>query len=162
MGHVQPRRPAGGPATAIGLIAALALGGAVGAASAASNWSKLFTVDARVFVEFGGKGLRWTKWPKDSEIFANYPDQAYRDHLHGSAIIDCVTTAKGTLTDCVVFEEAPAGKGFGAASAAVVSQFEFGPVDRITPAMVGRKLRVPVVWQTRRTRATREVWERGS
>jgi TonB family protein len=140
----------------------LALTGAAGAASSASNWSKLFTVDARVFVEFGGKGLRWTKWPKDGEIFASYPDQAYREHLHGSAIVDCVATASGTLTDCVVVEEAPADKGFGAASVAVVSQFEFGPVERITPAMVGRKLRVPVVWQTRRTRATREVWERGS
>lgn len=161
MGYVQSGRSVGGAAQAFGLSLVLAACGLAGAAHAASNWSKLFTVDARVFVDFGGKGLRWTHWPKDSEIFAAYPAGAYDEHIGGAAIIECVTTAAGTLTDCVIIEETPEGKGFGPATMSLVQQFEFGPVAKITPDMVGRKLKVPVAWQTRRNRMSREVWERG-
>lgn len=161
MGHVQPGRAPGRPASLrVALAAAAAAILAAPAANAASSsWSKLFTVDARVFTPLG-KGLRWTKWPPDSEIFASYPEQAYREHLHGSAIVECVTTAEGALKDCTIVEEAPEGKGFGAATLAVVSRFEFGPKERLTPELAGKKLRVPAAWQTRRVQMSREVWER--
>lgn len=45
-----------------------------------------------------------------------YPDRAYRAGTRGVAVIDCVASAAGRLTDCVVVGESPFGENFGDAA----------------------------------------------
>jgi len=139
---------------ACGLAVALALGGAA-AALAKPVWEMTFTIGASPSTTFG-RGMRWTVKPNDSEIFAHYPEAAFEERLSGVALLECAATAEGKLTDCTVVEEVPEGKGFAAASMAVIDLYAIGPRDRITPDMVGRKMKVPFIWGVKKN-SSREV-----
>ena len=65
-------------------------------------------------------------------------------------------TAQGGFEDCTVVEEKPEAEGFADATRKVLDLYRFGPTDRITPEMVGKRVKVAVVWSTRRN-LTREV-----
>ena len=154
MGHVQLGGKAGRPAA---LIAALVLAGLAGAArvAAAPLWEMTFTMGGSPAATFG-RGVRWTRRPADSEVFALYPAEAFRERISGAVLLECAPTAEGKLADCAVIEEKPEGKGFAQASLAVLKLYEFGPRERITPAMLEKKMRLPFVWGMRRN-LTREV-----
>jgi periplasmic protein TonB len=42
-----------------------------------------------------------------------YPERAQREHVEGTAVINCLVTQEGTLTDCNLVSETPPGYGFG-------------------------------------------------
>jgi hypothetical protein len=139
---------------------ALALGAgvllaAVAVSHAAPTWEKTFTIGTSP-ASILARGIRWVKKPNDSDIFARFPEAAFRERLSGVTLLECTATATGKLADCAIVEEVPEGKGFAAASIAVMDLYEFGPRDRITPEIVGRKVRVPIIWTTKRN-STREV-----
>lgn len=155
MGHVEPGRPSGrSPQTLIAAAVALALL-APAATQAAPTWEKQFVLGLTMSKELG-RGIRWTKRPPNSAVFALYPEAAFRDHVSGVSLLECTTTARGTLTDCTVIEEKPEGQGFAQASLAVLALYEFGPLDHLTPEMVGRRVKAPIIWGTKRN-STREV-----
>ena len=135
-------------AVSVGLLA-------VGPAQGAPTWEMTFTLGTTPSKEFG-RGVRWTRIPSDSEVFALFPKAAFEERISGVTLLECVATADGRLTDCAVVEEKPEGKGFAQASVAVISLYQFGPRDRITAEMIGRKVKAPIVWTTKRNR-TREV-----
>ena len=119
------------------------------------TWEMSFTIGASPSTTLG-RGMRWTKKPNDSQIFARYPEAAFAERLSGVALLECTATAEGKLADCAVLEEKPAGKGFAQASLAVLDLYEIGPRERITPEMVGKKMKVPFIWGVRKN-TSREV-----
>jgi len=135
-----------------GLAGALVLGGA---AVAKPTWEMTFTIGASPSTTLG-RGMRWSKRPPDSAIFAHYPQAAFEERLSGVTLLECAATAEGRLADCTVVEEKPEGKGFAQASLAVMELYEFGPRARITPEMVGKKMKVPFIWSVKKN-TSREV-----
>jgi TonB family protein len=69
----------------------------------------------------------WLKKPSPENLLAVFPRGAFREGISGSARISCLATVQGVLTDCVVLDESPAGKGFGDAAVALTPQFLMKP-----------------------------------
>lgn len=138
-------------------IAAVGVGALlVGSVAVAKpTWEMTFTIGASPSTTYG-RGMRWSKKPNDSEIFALYPQAAFDERLSGVALLECAATAEGKLVDCSVVEEVPEGKGFAQASLAVLDLYEFGPRHRITPEMVGKRMKVPFIWGVKKN-TSREV-----
>lgn len=138
----------------------VALAGALVLSGAAVSWAKpawemTFTIGASPSTTFG-PGMRWTKKPNTSAIFAHFPTVAWEERVSGVTLLECAATAEGKLTDCTVVEEKPEGKGFAQASLAVLELYAFGPSNRITPEMVGKKMKVPFIWGVKKN-TSREV-----
>lgn len=157
MGHFEPCRPTGRPPKAlIAALAAIGVASAGAAAEAAPLWQMDFLISFNPAKAFG-RGVRWIKRPPNSQIFAHYPEGAFRDHVSGVATLECAATAQGGFEDCTVVEEKPEDSGFAEASRKVLALYQFGPVDKIKPEIVGKRVKVAIVWSTRRnlTRETR-------
>jgi len=156
MGYVEPGRPSGrSPHALIGVLAfAMAAVGA--SAQAAPLWQMDYLISFNPAKEFG-RGVRWVKRPPTSQIFALYPKDAFRDHVSGVTTLECAATAEGGFADCTVVEEKPENAGFADATRGVLALYQFGPADKITPEIVGKRVKIAVVWSTRRnlTRETR-------
>lgn len=90
-------------------------------------------------------GLRWLRLPDGGDLERYYPALARGQGLNGRAVLQCVVRADGTLGDCIVVEETPAGVGFGEATMLASRKLRVGPAapgGRIEGATV----RVPIVW----------------
>jgi protein TonB len=61
----------------------------------------------------------------------------------------CKVTAEGTLTQCVITEETPAGLGFGQASLALVPKFRMKPKTDAGEPVEGATVVVVVDWNPR-------------
>lgn len=152
MGHIEPRRPSGRQKAALIAALASALGGA---AQAAPLWQMDFLISFNPAKEFG-RGVRWIKRPPNSQIFALYPTAAFRDHISGVTTLDCAATAEGRFADCSIVEEKPENSGFADASRKALALYQFGPLDRIGSDITGKRVKIAIVWSTRRN-LTREV-----
>lgn len=137
-----------------GLAGAL-LTAVAAAAVAAPTWEKQFIFSFSPSSEFG-RGMRWVERPSDKQVFDLYPKAAFDARLAGATTLECTTTAEGRLVDCAVVEEMPADQGFAAAAQGVIDMYRFGPLNRITPEMVGKKVKLAIIFQTKRN-MTREV-----
>ena len=139
-------------------VAALAAGASVLGATvsvAAPTWEKQFIFSFSPSSEFG-RGMRWVERPSDKQVFDLYPQKAFAARVSGATTLECTSTVEGKLVDCSVVEELPADEGFASASIAVIWMYRFGPLNRITPEMVGKKVKVAIIFQTRRN-SSREV-----
>ncbi|MBX7247833.1 MAG: hypothetical protein K1X35_02155 [Caulobacteraceae bacterium] len=142
-------------ARALAGLAALGLAAAAAVAEAAPTWEKQFILSLTPSKEFG-RGIRWIERPPDSAVFALFPEQAFRDHVSGATTLECTSTLEGRLVDCSILEEKPEGHGFADASKGVMALYRFGPLDRLTPEMAGRRIKIAVIWQVHRN-TSREV-----
>ena len=79
--------------------------------------------------------------PKPNEIKAAYPKAAYDQKISGDATLACVAGADGRLNDCVIFEEDPAGHGFGAAALLLVSKERIKTRDASGASVAGRPVK---------------------
>jgi len=73
------------------------------------------------------KPVEWLKKPTPQDLRAVFPTEAYKKGTSGWAIIDCVATVQGRLTECVPIDEFPAGLEFGGAAIALTPQFVMKP-----------------------------------
>ena len=153
MGHIEPGRPSGRPQKA--LIAGLAIAAVGLPVEASPLWQMDFLISFNPAKEVG-RGVRWIRRPANSQIFALYPEAAFRDHLSGVATLECAATGLGGFEDCTVVEEKPEDAGFAVASRKVLALYQFGPVDKLKLEHAGKRVKVAIVWTTRRN-LTREV-----
>ncbi|THD68547.1 hypothetical protein, partial [Phenylobacterium sp.] len=58
----------------------------------------------------------WLRKPTGDEMAGVYPDGALRREISGTATLVCTVAAAGTVHDCRVGTETPAGAGFGPAA----------------------------------------------
>lgn len=87
---------------------------------------------------------RWRARPTPTDVFHAYPAEAGQGGLVGNAIIDCKIGVRGELNACTIFQEDPAGQGFGAAAMTLMSGFRMDEVDAYGLKVQGRRIRVPV------------------
>jgi protein TonB len=69
----------------------------------------------------------WLRKPSGDEMARYYPDGAVRRNIAGLATISCAVAATGTVGDCKVTGETPAGAGFGDAALKLARFFRMSP-----------------------------------
>jgi TonB family protein len=89
----------------------------------------------------------WIQLPNGKELAAAYPPDALKHRVEGHSTMRCTVTAAGTLTNCVVTEETPAGQGFGAAELSISSKLRMQPQTADGRPVEGATVDVPVAWR---------------
>ncbi|OJU13760.1 MAG: hypothetical protein BGN86_15405 [Caulobacterales bacterium 68-7] len=88
------------------------------------------------------------KWVQTlSEAGANqlYPQVAKGEGVSaGMGQVDCVATADGSLADCGVAKEEPAGKGFGQAALEAAKLMKMNPWTHTGDPVEGRQISIPI------------------
>jgi protein TonB len=93
-------------------------------------------------------GAKWVQQPTKAQFQRAYPPQAEWDAVSGRAVLDCVFTAAGRLSDCTVASEDPPGRRFGAAALKLAPYFRAAPVPA-GATLERRPISVPVVFEAR-------------
>lgn len=70
---------------------------------------------------------QWISRPSAAQMARAYPAQAMANDVTGTASLTCSVRANGTLSDCSVTNETPAGQGFGRAATTLSRQFRMSP-----------------------------------
>jgi protein TonB len=65
----------------------------------------------------------WIRLPTGDDLASVYPERARQWGVGGLVRLRCRVTADGFLESCNVLDEAPSGKGFGAAALRLASKF---------------------------------------
>jgi protein TonB len=93
-------------------------------------------------------GAHYTRSPDSDSMAQCYPDRAQRMNTEGSSSMRCSVTAKGTLSDCSVEGESPAGFGFGEASTSCLARlFRVAPQDDNGVPVSGGTITIAIRWQ---------------
>lgn len=69
----------------------------------------------------------WLKRPDAKDMAAVFPASARAERVSGKATIRCEVGLDGHTHDCAIVEEAPDGKGFGAAAVKLAQGMRFVP-----------------------------------
>ena len=85
---------------------------------------------------------RWVQRPTGDHLAALYPPGAARRHVSGEAVMECKVQADGTLGDCLILSEGPAGEGFGAATLGLARHFRLEGINEEESV-----IRIPIRWQ---------------
>jgi TonB family protein len=85
--------------------------------------------------------------PAPDPLDAYYPEAARAAGLEGDVVLSCVDQADKTLSDCVVVEERPQGKGFGQASLQAAGVFRVDLRTKDGAPVEGARVRIPIHWR---------------
>ena len=70
---------------------------------------------------------RWASQPSAAQMERAFPRRALTDGIPGSASLNCLVSAAGTLSNCSVASETPRGQGFGRAASSLTPFFRMSP-----------------------------------
>jgi len=85
----------------------------------------------------------WIKQPTAGDIFSVFPAAAVAEGIDGKVVIDCEAAIDGSVRNCAVVSEAPAGMGFGAAALSLTPQLRMRPALRGGVPTAAR-VRIPI------------------
>lgn len=88
----------------------------------------------------------WIEQPEARDFARYYPARAEAADMSGSATLDCLVSATGSLS-CTVVSEEPAGFGFGEASLRISQHFRAGPTTRDGVATAEGRVRRVIRWR---------------
>jgi protein TonB len=69
----------------------------------------------------------WVSQPTGEQLMRAYPDRALERGLAGSAALNCMVEANGSVSGCSITGETPAGQGFGRAAQQLSRYFRINP-----------------------------------
>ena len=69
----------------------------------------------------------WSRQPSADQMMRAYPSRAMEAGLSGSAQLNCLVQANGTVSTCEVVRETPSGQGFGRAAQQLSRYFRINP-----------------------------------
>jgi protein TonB len=69
----------------------------------------------------------WSRQPDAEQMMRAYPRRALEAGLGGSATLDCMVQANGSVAVCHIAGETPAGQGFGRAAQQLSRHFRINP-----------------------------------
>ena len=84
----------------------------------------------------------WRSMPSAEQLAAFYPGNT--GGLRGHTTIECVVSTRGLLDRCLVTQETPPGRGFGAAALALSSTFTIRPMTVDGLPVGGAKVVIPI------------------
>lgn len=88
----------------------------------------------------------WISRPTPEQVGRLYPERAIARGVTGSATLWCGIRANGTMTDCQVVDESPAGWRFGEAALSMAQYFRISPKTVDGKPVEGSRVRIPVVF----------------
>lgn len=74
-----------------------------------------------------GSKPKWIAQPSTAQLIKAYPDKALYASKSGYVLMQCAVKADGTMMDCKITEETPAGYGFGKAVLALAPLYRLAP-----------------------------------
>lgn len=69
----------------------------------------------------------WARQPTGEQMMRAYPDRALERGVGGTATLNCLVQANGSIAGCDVTGETPAGQGFGRAAQSLSRHFRINP-----------------------------------
>lgn len=69
----------------------------------------------------------WARQPNAEQMMRAYPDRALERGIGGTATLNCLVQANGSIAGCDVTGETPAGQGFGRAAQSLSRHFRINP-----------------------------------
>ena len=88
----------------------------------------------------------WISRPTPEQVGRLYPERAADRGITGTATLWCGIRANGSMTDCQVVDESPAGWRFGSAALSMAQYFKISPKTVDGKAVEGSRVRIPVVF----------------
>eukprot|EP01030_Chromulinospumella_sphaerica_P012975 gene12975-12758_t len=76
-----------------------------------------------------------------------YPLEAVRQDIEGKVVLSCTVQPDGTVANCQVVEETPAGHGFGQAALKMSSRFRMRPQTSDGHPVGGAVVRIPIKFE---------------
>jgi len=88
----------------------------------------------------------WLLRPDANDAARVYPNAAFLRGVGGQAVMACKLTADGSMADCRLLSEQPAGQGFGEAALKLAPHFKMSATTSDGRSVEGMRVRIPMTF----------------